>query len=57
MIDPSVQKDIEAFILEDAPRVIHGKLFLEVTITAGHATNVQCETKKSKNLAPPNKFK
>ncbi len=50
MISPEVQKEIESFIIEDAPHVMYGKLIIEVTVIAGQATNVQCETKKSKNI-------
>lgn len=52
-MDTFLQKQIEDFIREDAPHVKYGKLLIEVTIMGGNATNIQCETKKSRNIEKP----
>lgn len=43
-------KQIISFITDESKRINYGKLFVEVTVANGRATNIQCETKKSMNL-------
>lgn len=50
MIDPETQDQITNFISDEARRVPFGKLLIEITMMNGHATNIQCETKRSYNL-------
>lgn len=53
MLDPEIQEEITAFVAEEARRVQFGKLLIEVTVMKGHPTNIQCETKRSRNLNRP----
>jgi hypothetical protein len=43
-------KQIISFITEESSRIGFGKLFIEVTVAKGRATNIQAETKRSMNL-------
>lgn len=45
-----LQEQIIKFIEEETRRVHYGKLFIEVTVAKGKATNIQCETKRSMNI-------
>ena len=49
-MNEQLQTEIIDFINEETRRISYGKLFIEVTIANGRATNVQCETKRSKNI-------
>lgn len=50
MIDSETQDQITTFIIQEARRVPFGKLFIEITMMNGHATNIQCETRRSENI-------
>lgn len=53
-MEPQIEKQVVDFINTEVSRIEYGKLFLEVTVLKGRATNIQGETKRSLNLNRPN---
>ena len=49
MTDES-QRDVVRILEEEAGRIEWGKVYVEATVTKGKITNVQFETKRSKNV-------
>ena len=49
-MDKALGEQILKFIGEETSRINYGKIFVEVTVAAGKATNIQCETKRSMNI-------
>jgi hypothetical protein len=47
---PKELEDIMDFIRSEAKRIEYGKLMVECTVLKGRVTNVQAETKRSKNI-------
>lgn len=50
MLEPEHASAIIDLINEESARIEYGKLFIEVTVLKGRATNIQAETKRSHNL-------
>jgi hypothetical protein len=44
------ERQVIDFINVETRRLGYGKLFIEVNVAAGKATNIQCETKRSMNI-------
>jgi hypothetical protein len=53
-MEPEIEKQVIDFISTETERIQYGKLFIEVTVLKGRATNIQGETKRSLNLNRPN---
>lgn len=49
-MNDEIREQITLFISTELRRITYGKLFIEVTVAAGKATNIQCETKRSMNI-------
>lgn len=44
------KEDFWNFVEEETERIQYGKLFIEITVMNGKMTNMQAETRRSKNI-------
>lgn len=49
-MSPETQADIIRILEDESRRIDWGKVFIEATVAKGKVTNVQFETKRSRNV-------